>query len=84
MKKIKVHNPLASRNVKEDMKHVTHDVKHLLTAVEQKLVRRIHEKPSKDTLDKLAMFVGYQDWESFQQEVHEGGGLDEKEKNENS
>lgn len=74
---VKMHAPLVSHKVKEDVKHVTNDVKHLLTAVETKLVRRIHEKPSKDALDKLAMFVGYQNWESFQQELHEGDLMEE-------
>jgi len=48
------------------------DVKKLLLAVEQKLVKRMHEKPSKDTLDKLSIFAGYQDWDSFRKEIHEG------------
>lgn len=26
-----------------------------------------HEKPSKHTLDRLSIFVGYQDWDSFQE-----------------
>lgn len=28
------------------------------------------EKPSRDTLDKLALFVGFQDWESFKETLH--------------
>ncbi len=47
------------------------DIKSLLTQVEQKLVRRMHERPSKETLNHLALFVGFQDWESFQREIHE-------------
>lgn len=51
------------------------DVKKLLSAVEQKLVRRLHERPSRETLDHLALFVGFQDWESFQKELHEGDDI---------
>lgn len=47
------------------------DIKRLLLLVEKKLVRRIHEHPSKETLDHLALFAGFQDWESFQKEIHE-------------
>ena len=28
------------------------------------------EKPSKETLDKVALFAGFQDWESFQKALH--------------
>lgn len=28
------------------------------------------EKPSRETLDKLALFVGFQDWESFKETLH--------------
>lgn len=41
----------------------------LLAHVEQKLQRRLAEKPSRETLDRLALFVGFQDWDSFCQEV---------------
>lgn len=47
------------------------DIKTLLLQVEKKLVKRVHERPSKETLDHLALFVGFQDWESFQKELHE-------------
>lgn len=47
------------------------DIKSLLLQVEKKLVKRMHERPSKETLDHLALFVGFQDWESFQKELHE-------------
>lgn len=47
------------------------DIKTLLQQVEQKLVKRMHERPSKETLDHLALFVGFQDWDSFQKELHE-------------
>lgn len=48
------------------------DVKALLVHVERKLVRTIHEKPSKEALDRLAIFAGFQDWESFRKELKEG------------
>lgn len=51
------------------------DIKCLLAEVESKLVKRIHERPSKDALDRLALFVGFQDWESFRKELHEGEDL---------
>lgn len=53
------------------------DIKALLGQVEQKLVKRMHEKPSKATLDNLALFVGFQDWESFQHKLHEAPADDE-------
>lgn len=28
------------------------------------------EKPKKETLDKLALFVGFQDWEAFKEALH--------------
>lgn len=28
------------------------------------------EKPKRETLDKLALFVGFQDWESFRDALH--------------
>lgn len=28
------------------------------------------EKPKKETLDKLSLFVGFQDWESFKDALH--------------
>lgn len=48
------------------------DIKMLLSHVEQKLVKTIHERPSKEALDRLALFAGFQDWESFRRELHEG------------
>ncbi|MBR1621864.1 MAG: hypothetical protein IJ669_07085 [Prevotella sp.] len=29
-----------------------------------------HEKPSHETLDRISLFVGFQDWESFQKALH--------------
>ena len=47
-------------------------LKKLLEAVEKEILK----KPNKKTLDKLSLFVGYQDWESFQEAIHgEAGGL---------
>lgn len=51
------------------------DIKCLLSEVESKLLKRIHERPSKEALDRLALFVGFQDWESFRKELHEGEDL---------
>ena len=31
------------------------------------------EKPTKKTLDRLSLFVGVQDWESFKEAVHGDG-----------
>ena len=28
------------------------------------------EKPKKETLDRISLFVGFQDWESFQKALH--------------
>lgn len=47
------------------------DIKRLLTVVEHRLIKRINERPSKETLDHLALFAGFQDWESFRKEMHE-------------
>ena len=49
------------------------DVKALLSKVEQKLMRTLHEKPSKETLNRLAIFAGFQDWQSFRDEMGEAG-----------
>lgn len=49
----------------------------LLSHVEQKLVKTIHERPSKEARDRLALFAGFQDWESFRRELHEGEDADE-------
>lgn len=51
------------------------DIKSLLMEVEKKLVKRMHERPSKETLDHLALFVGFQDWDSFQRELHEADSV---------
>jgi hypothetical protein len=38
----------------------------------KKVLAYIHgiEKPKKETLDKLSLFVGFQDWDSFQKALH--------------
>lgn len=38
----------------------------------KKVMSYLHglEKPKKETLDKLSLFVGFQDWESFQTALH--------------
>lgn len=58
-------------------KGMKRDIKALLHEVEKKLVKRIHERPSREALDHLALFVGFQDWDSFQKELHES--LDDEE-----
>jgi len=38
----------------------------------KKVVDYLHgkEKPKKETLDRLALFVGFQDWDSFRDALH--------------
>ena len=48
------------------------DIKALLMEVEKKLVKRVHERPSQETLDRLALFAGFQNWRTFQRELHGG------------
>ena len=38
----------------------------LLEAVEKEILK----KPDKKALDRLSLFVGFQDWESFQEALH--------------
>ena len=47
------------------------DIKSLLQHVEHKLLTTLHERPSKEALDRLAIFAGFQDWESFRREIAE-------------
>ena len=47
------------------------DIKLLLAHIEKKLLKKLNERPSQETLDKLALLAGFQDWESFQKEIHE-------------
>lgn len=54
------------------------DIKSLLQRVETRLIKRMHERPSKETLDNLAVFIGFQDWDSFQKELHENPQTPEK------
>lgn len=46
------------------------DVTLLLKHVEKKIVTTLHERPSKEALDRLAIFAGFQDWESFRKEIN--------------
>lgn len=48
------------------------DIKILLGHIERSLARR----PSPETLDRLALLAGFQDWEQFRRELH-GSGPDE-------
>ena len=45
----------------------------LLEAVEKEILK----KPDKKTLDRLSLFVGFQDWESFQEALHGEASADE-------
>lgn len=55
------------------LKHETiHDVRALLDRLEKKLVSSLHERPSKEMLDRLSILAGFQDWESFKKEINEG------------
>ena len=47
------------------------DIKLLLAHIEKKLLKKLNERPSQETLDKLALLARFQDWESFQKEIHE-------------
>lgn len=58
------------------------DIKALLNEVEKKLVKRVHERPSQDALDRLALFAGFQNWRTFQRELHEGNVKTEEEQSE--
>lgn len=45
----------------------------------QKVTSMLHgiEKPKKETLDRLSLFVGFQDWEGFQKAIHGETGAEE-------
>lgn len=45
----------------------------LLEAVEKEILR----KPDKKALDRLSLFAGFQDWESFQDALHGDTSADE-------
>ena len=47
--------------------------KKLLEAVEKEIIR----KPDRKALDRLSLFVGFQDWESFQEALHGETSADE-------
>jgi len=49
-----------------------HDLALLAHEVEKKIKGYVKgkEKPSRETLDKLALFVGYQSWEDFHEALH--------------
>lgn len=46
------------------------DIRLLLGHVERTLHKKLHESPSRETLDRLALFAGFQDWDSFRKEMH--------------
>ena len=48
--------------MKNDLVLLTHEV-------EKKIVSG-KEKPTKETLNKLALFVGYQSWDDFHEALH--------------
>ncbi len=45
----------------------------LMEAVEKEILR----KPDRKTLDRLSLFAGFQDWESFQDALHGDTSADE-------
>ncbi len=45
----------------------------LLEAVEKEILR----KPDRKTLDRLSLFAGFQDWDSFQDALHGDASADE-------
>ena len=48
-------------------------LKKLLEAVEKEILR----KPDRKALDRLSLFVGFQDWDSFQDALHGDASVDE-------
>ncbi|MBQ8988901.1 MAG: hypothetical protein IJ067_04350 [Prevotella sp.] len=48
-------------------------LKKLLEAVEKEILR----KPDRKALDRLSLFVGFQDWDSFQDALHGDASADE-------
>ena len=52
------------------MEKKRHALRKLLEAVEQELLK----KPNRQTLDRLSLLAGFQDWESFQDALHGEGG----------
>lgn len=44
--------------------------KNILVAKRVKTILHGMEKPSRDTLDKLSLLAGFQDWESLQHALH--------------
>ncbi len=57
---------------------IRHDVRELLSHIERKIVSSLHERPSKEMLDRLSILAGFQDWESFKKEINEGDGEKEQ------
>ncbi len=47
-------------------------LRQLLAAVEKEILK----KPDRKTLDRLSLFVGFQDWESFQNALHGDASAD--------
>ena len=48
------------------MEKKRHALRKLLEAVEKELLK----KPNKQTLNRLSLLAGFQDWESFQEALH--------------
>ena len=48
-------------------------LKKLLEGVEKEILR----KPDRKALDRLSLFVGFQDWDSFQDALHGDASADE-------
>ena len=60
-------------NLQNSMEKKRKALKKLLEAVEKEILR----KPDKKALDRLSLFVGFQDWESFQDALHGDASADE-------
>ena len=60
-------------NLQNNMEKKRKALKKLLEAVEKEILR----KPDKKALDRLSLFVGFQDWESFQDALHGDASADE-------
>ena len=48
------------------MEKKRHVLRQLLVAVEKELLK----KPNRQTLDRLSLLAGFQNWESFQEALH--------------
>lgn len=59
--------------IRKNMEKKRVALRKLLEAVEKEILK----KPDKKALDRLSLFVGFQDWESFQDALHGEASADE-------